>query len=1004
MNLRIYLILILFIIAGINLTAQNPYIQHYTTVDGLPSNMVYQVYQDSKKFLWFATDAGVAKYDGSKFTYYRKHDGLSSSEVIRIKEDSFGRIWFFNLNATLNYYYQNIIYNGTNAPFLDSLKSKAFFRNFFEDEDKTLYFYYNANQDVFALDSQNNVRKYKLPSVRKKLKFPSEFIKNNNFPEYSMQEIMILKYIQKTASGEFFLWMGSGIYKLENFDEEPILVSEEFGFKEVFPVSKKRGYIHGGSPYSTEFEILKYQNEIRLDTITPPIILGTIFISSIVEDVNGFIWISTFDKGVFCYKDNKIIKHFDIKQGQAIIQDHENNIWISSMKDGVYKVSPYINQHVQYKNSNFQNNAILGLCHHISNGIWCTDGRKVYLLQNDKLFTSDFQSETGSFNQLLQVTDSNLLVGEFGVFQYALEGIRLDPSVKKVYFNNVDVSPYPYKKFIINITGNQISTFDYQSLVFINPVKLFRDIKMVNLYERIYNIFYNTNNELVVNTKRNYLYKNDSLIVCEDLSHFDNKIITDHHRLNNDTELLNIEGDSLFLLKNKQLFNLTEAFGYPIDLQIKHMDYYKKTLFFSTSRNVYVCENPLDILYNKPVYLQPIDIRFRNIHDIIFNDDRLYIASDDGLTAIPYSEIQAIKTNLTLPYIQSIQINDNEDVIDNQEISLTGPNRISIVFSSINYSSIPVIYSYKLEGSGDEWVTATGTNVAFHNLSRGDYIFKLRVRKPTSAWSESIELPITIHATIWQHPHFLITLSILFAMLVTLVIIRRKNNQMKRQDLDHQLVTLEQKALQSMMNPHFIFNALSSIQSYLLQNKSKEAGLYLSQFARLIRQNLSAINSPMVVLEEEIDRLKNYLELEQLRMSDRFNYNIKIDENVPEDEVMIPTMILQPFVENAILHGISSLDSMGEIQIVISMDSRAALTIVIEDNGIGMKSSGAYLQGREKQLHLGMGITRKRLKVIGRKFHVETSIEITEASPDKPNPGTRVRIVVPIAYSGSKFK
>lgn len=139
-------------------------------------------------------------------------------------------------------------------------------------------------------------------------------------------------------------------------------------------------------------------------------------------------------------------------------------------------------------------------------------------------------------------------------------------------------------------------------------------------------------------------------------------------------------------------------------------------------------------------------------------------------------------------------------------------------------------------------------------------------------------------------------------------------------------------------------------------------------------------------------------------MSDGFNYNIEIDENVSEDVVMIAIMILQPFVENAILHGVSSLDEMGDIQIATSMDSPRSLTIVIEDNGIGMKSSGTYSQRSEKHLHLGMEMTRKRLKIIGRKFHVETSIEISEAAPDKTNPGTRLRIVVPIAYSGSKFK
>ena len=104
--------------------AQNPYIRHYTTLDGLPTNTIYKIYQDRQKFLWFTSDAGVVKYDGSNFTSYRKKDGLSSNDVVRIKEDSKGRIWLFNYNASVNYIYNNKVFNGNNAPFLKSLMGK----------------------------------------------------------------------------------------------------------------------------------------------------------------------------------------------------------------------------------------------------------------------------------------------------------------------------------------------------------------------------------------------------------------------------------------------------------------------------------------------------------------------------------------------------------------------------------------------------------------------------------------------------------------------------------------------------------------------------------------------------------------------------------------------------------------------------------------------------------------------------------------------------------------
>ena len=142
-----------------NLLSQNPYIKHYTTFDGLPSNIINNVLQDSHKFIWFATDAGAVRFDGSKFVIYTRREGLNTSKIIRIKEDSFGRVWITNWDGSLNFFFQNKIYNQANAPFLDSLRPNDPFHDFFEDDDRTIYFY-NAMYEIFALDKNNHVRKF----------------------------------------------------------------------------------------------------------------------------------------------------------------------------------------------------------------------------------------------------------------------------------------------------------------------------------------------------------------------------------------------------------------------------------------------------------------------------------------------------------------------------------------------------------------------------------------------------------------------------------------------------------------------------------------------------------------------------------------------------------------------------------------------------------------------------------------------------------------------------
>jgi len=989
-NLRRGALLIwaILIIALKYTSAQNPYIQHYTTSNGLPSNCVFKVFQDSKKFIWFGTDAGLARFDGNIFTYYRKNNGLSGNDVFNIKEDSKGRIWFFNLNA-INYFYDNTIFNGKNSPFLDSLYSEDIFRNFYEDEAKTIYFYHNKERVIYSLDSLQNITKIRLPSI---------IFKNDINP--MAYEAMDLRFICKTKEGEFLLFSPAGIFKTRDLKEKPILYNEEYKIINAVQISDQSCYLIARKKYCDTFKIKKFTDKISSIGLDSDIQSISNFISSILMDSYGILWVSTFDKGVFCYQGNKIIRHFDIKDAKVIIQDHEGNIWISSHKDGVFKINPLINKHLQYENSMFQNEGIVSISNESGGGIWCTNGKTIFLLKNNQLYTLNFQRNQQSFNQLLQVNNRTLIVGENGTLQYAIKGIRVDSVDKKVFFDDVVASSIPMKNINLSNKGDEICSFDQFRLLLLDPGHLFGQLKNINIGERINYTFYDANDELFINTRKTYLYKKGKLTAVDVLSYFDNRLIADHLNLRAGIELFNIEGDSLFLLGNKQIYNLSASPGFPSDLHIKNLDYQHPALCIATNSNIYICENPLNILNNKPAQFKPIDINFRNIHDVKFNGSKLYIASDDGLTCIPICDIHGMKANPPLPYIQSVQINDKENLVGKHQVTSTGIKRINISFSSINYSLKPIIFSYKLKGSDTDWTIVNGNNVVLQNLPTGRYIFKLRARKPNSPWSTPVEFGINIKPTVWQHPIFYIFIVLLSIGLVFLGILRRKNIELKHRHREHQLIILEQKSLQAMMNPHFIFNSLVSIQNYLLHNKPNEAGIYLSQFARLIRQNLSAINSAMINLEEEVDRLKNYLDLERLRLENKFDYSVGIDESVESEEILIPSMIIQPFVENSIWHGIANSDLNGFISIFFILQSEKSLKINIEDTGVGIINSEKNCYNDSQHLKIGMQITRKRLMLLSQKFGVETSIVYSEKSPGSPNPGTRVTIIVPFMYNG----
>jgi LytS/YehU family sensor histidine kinase len=282
----------------------------------------------------------------------------------------------------------------------------------------------------------------------------------------------------------------------------------------------------------------------------------------------------------------------------------------------------------------------------------------------------------------------------------------------------------------------------------------------------------------------------------------------------------------------------------------------------------------------------------------------------------------------------------------------------------------------------------------YKNLSPQTYTFRLRAGSFGSEWSNEVKLALNIKPALYQRKGFIIAGALTLAALIWFASRYYIRRLKKSQELKSKLITYEQKALQSMMNPHFIFNSLGSIQNYLLQNKADEASLYLSQFARLIRQNLNSANTPFILLEDETDRLMNYLSLERLRLDNKFDFRISIDPDIHSDEALIPSMVIQPFVENAVWHGISPMNDKGLISIQVKRESEKLLIVEVEDNGIGMKQSSQYFR-KADHISIGMETTQKRLSLICRQQKLRFNIEFGEVDAGSTFPGTRVSFNIP---------
>ncbi len=963
--------------------AQDPFVQNLTTADGLPSNQVYPVFEDSRHFIWFATDAGVARYDGSNFLYLRKRDGLNSNQIIRIKEDSRGRIWFFNLNATMNFFHKGIVYNSKNAPFLDSLKSKSLKRDFYEDSDGTIYFFKSDDNEYSSLNPDNVVHKQTLP-----LNHPL-VIRYNEFRHIIGKIIHVIR----DKKGKLKFYTTLGLLKFNDSGDKPEWEPLNFDLFNAFEVNDSTVYFMVDYKKKEKFRVLKFVNDHLVDTLTFPVHLYPVNITAMLEEPGGYLWVATSNRGLLYLKDKKIFRQLDIPATQALICDHEGNVWTSSLKYGAFKIKPGFRDHIHYSRDQFAGRGITALEKHRENGIWCSNGTTVFLLQNGAFFRTSFNVTGVVFNQIVHLENNDLLIGEPNNRLNTLPCIRINQKSKQLIHSPALVSRLEIKKIVANRHCDEASSFYNYNLLLPDKNKPGEFKILFFPHGRIYNTFYNATGDLCINSRINCRYVNGRFEKEPRISFLDNKIITGHLALNPSTDLLNIEGDDLYLLSGTKTADLTAAFNQSIDQQIRNIAYDHPYLFLTTTSNVYIAKDPTNAFHGKRVEITPLDMEFNTIHAILICNDTLYIGSEDGLTLIPYSSLVAIPTNRPIPYFKNILINGSEHPLAEKRIQVRGKHQMQFSFGSINYSGSPVLYSYMMEGIDTAWKTVSESNIVFQNLPKGDYHLKLRVRKPTTSWSEVTGYEIVVLATLLQQPVFFVAVFLLITGIVIILVLLQKNRNLKRRETENQLVLLEQKALHSMMNPHFIFNTLGSIQKYLLQNQPDAAGLFLSQFARLIRQNITAINAGMTGLDEEIDRLKNYLELERLRMQNKFDYHIIVDSDVDEDEIMIPSMILQPIVENAIWHGVSAIEEQGMITISFHLHGLNALKVIICDNGPGIQNIPLTSSTDDKHLGVGMELTRKRLAYLGSRQNVKTAIVITEA-----NPGAQVMLIIPFNY------
>lgn len=340
------------------------------------------------------------------------------------------------------------------------------------------------------------------------------------------------------------------------------------------------------------------------------------------------------------------------------------------------------------------------------------------------------------------------------------------------------------------------------------------------------------------------------------------------------------------------------------------------------------------------------------------------------------------------------------EIGNNEEISIPyKDNYLSMEFAALDYRDSPKLrYAYMLEGINNNWVNAgTQRFCSYSNLSPGDYIFRIKATNSCGIWNEKgISILIHIVPPIYLTSWFKWCVSVLMLILITGMVYRRMNF-IRRKELDkRRLIESELHALRLQMNPHFIFNSLNAIQNFVINSDAEKATEYLSKFARLMRIILENSKQQTIPLKDEIEFLQLYLEIESVRFEERFDYTIQIDPALSGD-FEIPSMLLQPYIENAIRHGLLHRTSKGKLTIKLALLDDTIVASII-DNGIGRKKA---MEIKERQGYsykaFGMKITHDRLKILNSFRKKEMGLNIIDLHDEQGEPsGTQIEITVPV--------
>lgn len=1010
--LRACLVLCMLVIVSPSLHAQQYNFRNFSVADGLAQSQVYAICEDSRGNLWFGTrGGGVSRYDGQNFTSFTEEDGLVNNYLRCIMEDKQGNLWFgtdegvskYDGRKFTNYTEKNGLcsdlvntiiqdtqgnyWMGTDDEGISRFDGKKF-TTFSEKEGL-------PNKKVFCLFQHKDGYIWAGTEVGASRFDPLQLNGKKIFTTYTAKSGLagntIRSIISDDAGNLWFGTYGGGITKYDGSTWTSYTVRDGLCNNTVhYLINAGRGKIWIG----TAIGISRFDGE-SFTTFTELEGLCNNVIMCISKDSWGNTWFGSSGGGVSRY-DNERFVHFNEKSGKmgtwvyALHQDRQGNMWFCTSSGGVTKYDGMYYTH--YTGDDGFTAGKVKCIHEDSLGrLWFgTIGEGAYMFDGGS-FTHYGRKDGLSGNFVNDITTD-----AFGNVWFATSGGGIscynEPtneftrySLKEGLSSNRVFSLYNDHKGTIWVgtSGKGISKI-------ILPSDSDSTVTIIN-YPPKEDLGSNTIRSILSDSKGSLFFASaGGGIIRYDGRNFTSITKKNGISSNNIYSLVLDNGENLWIGTEKGLDKISFESNYAIN-KIRHYSRPEGFVGIETSQNAAMRDSAGNLwfgtIYGATKY-NPAEDRPNHIPPKThITGIRLFF---NRIEQTPYGDSLSpwypIPAKLTLPYEQ------NHLSFDFVGISLRNPEGVR--------------YSWKLEGFDDNWSPpSTLRDAVYSNLPPGHYTFRVRACNEDGIWNtEPQSFSFVITPPFWETWWFraaVISFIVLFVWLVFALRVRqvkRKNKvRLEKLELEKNILELEQKSLRLQMNPHFIFNSLNSIQGFIAQNDTAQAKWYLSKFAKLMRQILEHSRETYIPLSNEVSLLQNYLTLEKLVLNDKLGFTIEVDDDIDPEIVSIPPMIVQPYIENALRHGIAHKHEQGRITVRFSLAGNL-LKCEVTDNGVGRTKAALLKQssGAEPHKSTAMAVTSERLERLTKETSANARIAITDLYDEHNTAtGTKVEIFMP---------